>query len=468
MGLNFDNNEYQTEFNKANKNNTGFMDYAEFRCMILGKKAKKLTPNILRLIFDETDTDKNGTLDFDEFIHLCKRMGFGLLTNETSKDMRQYFNTVDIDKNGRIDFKEFVYAILGKDLTQSQTKKCIRYSQMISKIKSVFKEMDVNNSGSLILREFVIAAKKLNCNESNAELNDIFKSNVSPKSKSISLKQFLAVMYQMSNFDHEDVAHKNNESDEFFGWMKYGLQGINMTEEKLQSVFRQIDADNSKVLDLEEFKQCGKLLGIEVFDDDEYQNEFDKADRDGSGFLDYGEFRCAILGKDSKKLTTNILRMVFDEVDKDKNGSLDFSEFRFLCKRMGFGAFTSESKQDMEVYFSKVDVDGNGVIDFREFVQAILGERLSDKAIKKAVKYSRMVGIIKRVFRMVDESGYGQLNLKEFVIAARKLKCRESDGKLKVIFESIAKNGKTISLHEFVSVMYRLIAMKCSLHIPMC
>jgi len=99
------------QFQKMDKDQTGFIDYGEFRQCILGEKVQKLSVNKLRTVFSEADFNDSGALDFEQFANACNWVQFGTLQTE---DLRAHFDRVDLDKSGAIDFNEFVFCVLGK------------------------------------------------------------------------------------------------------------------------------------------------------------------------------------------------------------------------------------------------------------------------------------------------------------------------------------------------------------------
>ena len=103
------------EFVKADADDTGYLDFGEFRVAILsflsGRKVQKLTEKKLKRIFKKVDTDGTGVLNFKEFTTICRVLRFGA-THDTRKDIRTYFKEVDTDGSGFISFEELKKAIL--------------------------------------------------------------------------------------------------------------------------------------------------------------------------------------------------------------------------------------------------------------------------------------------------------------------------------------------------------------------
>ena len=268
-----------------------------------------------------------------------------------------------------------------------------------------------------------------------------------------------------SNDESGSIVDTEEESEEegFFGYITSFFtpasndeNPFEITEEKLQNVFKQIDYDKSDLIDWNEFQQCAQLLFL-TNEDMDLKKAFKQADTDRTGYLNYAEFRCAILGQDAKKLSVNKLKLMFDRFDKDNSGVLELEEFTTACEKLKFGTLTNDNMDDIPKYFEKVDTDNSGFIDFREFVQAILGRELTGKEMRNAHEYAATIKRIKQTFKEMDSDGSGKLNMNEFVTGARKLNLDASEPKLKKLFKKhdINKDG-SIEPVEFVSLMYRM------------
>ena len=202
---------YDKEFKRVDKDKTGYLDYGEFRCAILGKNVKTLSVNRLKLMFDELDVDNTQTLDLTEFITACDKLQFAQLTDENDQDIEQYFNKVDSDNSGVVDFPEFVQAILGKELTGKEEQNADKYSNKIRAIKTVFNKMDANNSGKLELDEFILSAKKLNCKQTDQELEKLFHKNDTNNDETIGMAEFVSLMYKLST---RSIETKTDDQDQ--------------------------------------------------------------------------------------------------------------------------------------------------------------------------------------------------------------------------------------------------------------
>merc|ERR1712202_41225 len=83
--------------------------------------------------------------------------------------------------------------------------------------------------------------------------------------------------------------------------------GLILTQEQLQEVFEELDADESGVLNLEEFQEaCHRFKFAQNEDVAAY---FKSVDTNNSGFIDFDEFMQAILGR---KPSTFMIEMAVD------------------------------------------------------------------------------------------------------------------------------------------------------------
>jgi Ca2+-binding EF-hand superfamily protein len=94
----------------------------------------------------------------------------------------------------------------------------------------------------------------------------------------------------------------------------------------LQRVFKIMDDDNSKNLNMYEFSKACKDFRVDLTQD-EVQKVFEHFDVDGSGSIDYDEFLRGIRGpmNDFRKM---LAAKAFKIMDKDGSGNLDISDIK--------------------------------------------------------------------------------------------------------------------------------------------
>lgn len=100
----------------------------------------------INLMIKEVDKDKNGTIDFREFLGLMVKELED--ENDNNENFLEIFRLIDEDKNGRLSPSELRYCMLrcGKKISKGQ-------------IDDMIKEVDVDDDGFIDYNEF---AKILN------------------------------------------------------------------------------------------------------------------------------------------------------------------------------------------------------------------------------------------------------------------------------------------------------------------
>lgn len=130
--------------NKILENLSSYKSEDKFRDAISGISASILSEydtRYIRRLFQYLDTDGDGKLSQEEFIN-----GFGIQFNigGYKKRILQIMRQIDTDKNGFIDFYEFLKASIGK--TEILTE---------SNLKNVFDKIDIGRVGKLSLDDFI-------------------------------------------------------------------------------------------------------------------------------------------------------------------------------------------------------------------------------------------------------------------------------------------------------------------------
>ncbi|KAH7445584.1 hypothetical protein KP509_01G015900 [Ceratopteris richardii] len=95
----------------------------------------------LQEMINEVDADRNGTIDFPEFLGLMARK---LKDTDSEEELREAFKVFDKDQNGYISAAELrsVMANLGEKLTDEEVDEMIR-------------EADIDGDGQVNYEEFV-------------------------------------------------------------------------------------------------------------------------------------------------------------------------------------------------------------------------------------------------------------------------------------------------------------------------
>ncbi|KAL2894559.1 putative calcium-binding protein CML25 [Bienertia sinuspersici] len=114
-------------------------------------------------------------------------------------------------------------------------------------------------------------------------------------------------------------------------------------------------------------------LGQQVTEE-EVQTMIKEVDADGDGFIDFNEFIALnTKGIDSDEVLRN-LKEAFSIYDADGNGNITAEELQIVMKSLGDDFSLGECKK----MISGVDSDGDGTINFEEFkAMMMMGARLN-------------------------------------------------------------------------------------------
>ncbi|CAH1775337.1 unnamed protein product [Owenia fusiformis] len=176
----------------ADLNKDGVIDYTEFVQMMSRRFSHSLdyTENgkfspeqvaDLRIAFNLLDKDKDGTITKDEL----KVVMTAFHQSVTDKELDEIFAKVDLDRNGRIDFKEFLTMLEDKMKVQCED----------AEMRQAFKVFDRDNNGYIDCDELKSTMDDLGVKLSNKDVDSMMKEAGVGKSKRIYYEDFVKMMY---------------------------------------------------------------------------------------------------------------------------------------------------------------------------------------------------------------------------------------------------------------------------------
>jgi len=132
--------EYQAAFSLFDKNGDGTISVQELR-EAMRRLGHNPSDGDVQDMISQVDSDKNGSVDFDEFVDLMHNQ---VNKVDAESDMRDAFNTFDRNKDGFISPAELksVMASMGEKLTQAE-------------VDAMIKAADLNGDGKIDFQEFV-------------------------------------------------------------------------------------------------------------------------------------------------------------------------------------------------------------------------------------------------------------------------------------------------------------------------
>jgi calcium-dependent protein kinase len=124
-------------------NNDGQISFEEFQQALLNVKYNGIKQDEIKEMFTSIDTDKNGKIDYTEFIASCLKEKIYL----NKERLDEAFSVFDKDKNGVISKDEIMAILQVKD-------------EQIKEIDDMIKDVDTNGDGVIDMKEFDDIMKK--------------------------------------------------------------------------------------------------------------------------------------------------------------------------------------------------------------------------------------------------------------------------------------------------------------------
>ena len=175
----------------------------------------------------------------------------------------------------------------------------------------------------------------------------------------------------------------------------------------IEMLFKQFDADNSGNIDLQEFKQLAKKMGIEMTEAKLLQSIRSIVGSDAEPELDLDQFvewlrACQTDGNDpfsvlKAKIKSQGIRPLtneqieafqecFNTFDTDGSGSIDVDELGEVFSSFGH----DYSPEEIQAMINEVDADQSGEIEFEEFLLLMMSnfghEESSGEEVQMALR----------------------------------------------------------------------------------
>ncbi|KAF0696477.1 Aste57867_12772 [Aphanomyces stellatus] len=289
--------------------------------------------------FKVFDADGSGTIEYDEFMNILKKMDTGL----SDQQMFELMRTADTNDDGRLDFKEFV-----------------------SRFEVIFTDIRRNNTSFL------------------QSMPPPAPTSLSAPSKLVrrtSERPTSLTPAPMEDLDEETTAALGAIGKAFFG-----LDGT------LLDNFHRFDTNRDGVLQKDEFFDALRQLGLS-YAPELLEKIMSAVDLDGGETIDYKEFLAAFQVKDSSEeaalekgemswqqsvlqQVSNMfyqhrihIRAAFRLFDTDNSGSISMDEFRAGISTFNAIMDNPLTEEQIDALLAHLDGDGDGMISYKEFLE---------------------------------------------------------------------------------------------------
>eukprot|EP00092_Neocalanus_flemingeri_P017543 GFUD01018981.1.p1 GENE.GFUD01018981.1~~GFUD01018981.1.p1 ORF type:complete len:197 (+),score=79.41 GFUD01018981.1:114-704(+) len=143
---------------------------------------------------------------------------------------------------------------------------------------------------------------------------------------------------------------------------KYSVKISDEEIENYKQMFMMFDKDGDGTVSTKELGAVMRSIGSNPTEE-ELEEMIDNADADGSGTVDFQEFVELMIKREAEKETEEDLKQAFRVLDKDGSGSISSSELKFVMNKIGV-VFTNDELLEMVM---EADINGDELISFDEF-----------------------------------------------------------------------------------------------------
>ena len=273
-----------TLFKTYDTDGSGALSWEEF-CSALQKCGLAPSPQDIRAIFLDLDRDGNNQISHREFIHLMR----GELSNSRKSLIKRIFEAIDEDQDGIISMTDIGKCFNPKNHPDVKTGR-ITVNNLLKTFFDSF--ATVSESGYVTLPQFMeYYANSCAFDDDikfNETMNAIWNLSNAPVnvSNATSLKSYSTNTSSIGNLLSEKTSSASEHLEQLREQMKArGARGF----VGLQRKFKIMDDDNSKTLNLVEFKKAVRECGL-TLSDLQLSELFSLFDKDRNGVVDYEEF----------------------------------------------------------------------------------------------------------------------------------------------------------------------------------
>lgn len=442
IGMRLSGNQMNKAFSTADKNNNGFITFAEF-CQTyfvnddcsniyddtepLSEMSKDKLSAIHAFFYDKTQ-HHYGKVSRITFVRMVKTYGIEISNQELNKA----FEIADDDKDGKISYKEFTDHFLKSTIKTGDN----ITSKELLKLQKGFAAID-DGDGKLSRSEFLAMLKTVGMELDLRQLNNVYRKADKDGDGTVTFEEFSEAYLE---------GRQGNEKGK-----KLSLKSLPASKvAEIRKYFSARDKNRDGRLNWGEFQKMIVDVGLKL-PERALNKAFDVADHNKDGSISFAEFiQIYSTADDFSEVAIEKRKLTEAEItecckyfwlsDKDRDGRLSPTEFSQMLALLNVNI----TGRELNRAFALADLNADGVISFNEFVKAYLNKE------KKSLTIEQM----KDTFHKVDKNKNGTLSKDEFFVALKALGNQTDSKKQERLLTRVDMNANgRVTFSEFCSFL---------------
>ncbi|RNA25662.1 calmodulin 12 [Brachionus plicatilis] len=364
----------------------------------------------IRVAFEKFDDNKNGAIEFDEFMNILKSAGSSqaMSPSGTSQDF-------SFSKNGsKLSQQNSHESNVDYDINKFRND----YSDLVmSNMKLIFEQFDKDNDGKITKHELTFVMRNLFPDEEITEqdISHMLKAADLDNNGFIDFEEFA----NMFNLYKKNPPSETITSSEFCSPSPKLRSSVKIRKD----ISRSNKSINSKLNSRNSSKEPGKRSRsqsqsnsasqspnianyrkfVQLFTTSQLMDlkaAFTMFDKNGDHKISESEL-FQVMKYLGLKTTEKEVKAMIQVVDKNQNGYVDYDEFIQMMTQTNIKPQNAED--EVKKTFDIFDIDGNGYISADEIKKTMqnIGENLTDDEVKDMIKAA-------------DKNGDGKIDITEF------------------------------------------------------
>ena len=390
------------QFKLFDENNSKTLDYDEFSRALKEYKISLDDDEILKL-FNQFDQNGNGIIEYEEFIKIVR----GPLNEKRKAVVTQAFNKLDIDRSGFIDMNEIKHSYSAKnnpDVRQGKKTEEEVYTEFMETFQANHLLRSGPRSKRITYEEFLDYYNTISMGIKDDDqfvflIQNAWKLNPHTYARPGQNRK------DLNNINEEQDVNNYRNRDFHSSKVPFGVD-----EPKEKNQTPQVDKSLPVIEKLRKIISRRGTRGIMSI-----RREFMIADNDNSKTIDINEFK-KFCHDYRIPLEENEIKLLFSELDINRNGKIDYEEF---LKGM-VGEMNERRKKIVLQVFKIFDKNQNGVIemdDIRENYNAKLHPEVQSGKKTEEEVLAEFLDTFEYQFSLLNEGKTkdGKITMEEFL-----------------------------------------------------